>query len=314
MLVLGLAASFAPAMFRAAEDWPSIHAWLVGDTPQPQELKEQVPDQVLDHIRRIRSGFESLRTQLMEARAEVLVMLASDDGRMFTGIQVPQFCTFLGEEIWGSTRYAELGETAEDDIVRLPCAPAVAAFVQRELVSHSIDMNYSQVLRPLGQPEFGSSASLVAAAPWLLADSQISVVPIYVNCRVAPCPSGHRCYAVGQALAEILDERPERIAVFASGGLSHDHHGPRAGWVDPPLDEWLLDQLARGRGANLGRLFEVDSDTVGGGVAETRLWAAVAGACEDRGGKARVLDYIPSYAAATGIGFAYWPLDGRQEG
>src|SRR2546428_11328613 len=96
MLVLGLAASFAPAMFRAAEDWPSIHAWLVGDAPQPQELKEQVPDQVLDHILRIRAGFESLRTQLMEARAEVLVMLAGDERRLFTGIQVPQLCTFLG--------------------------------------------------------------------------------------------------------------------------------------------------------------------------------------------------------------------------
>jgi aromatic ring-opening dioxygenase catalytic subunit (LigB family) len=143
----------------------------------------------------------------------------------------------------------------------------------------------------------------------LLAGLDIPVIPIYVNCRVAPSPSGHRCYAFGTALADILDERTERIAVFASGGLSHDHHGPRAGWVDPPLDEWLLDQVARGRGANLGRLFDVESDSVRGGVAEARLWAIVAAACEAQGSKAKVVDYVPSYAAATGIGFAYWPLD-----
>lgn len=313
MLVLGLAASFAPTMFRAAEEWPKIHDWLVGDAPQPHDLAEQMPDQVPEQIQRIRAGFETLRAQLQAAEVEVLVMLASDDGRVFTGVQVPQFCTYLGGEIWGSTRYADLGETAEDDIVRLPCALEVASFVQRELVDHGLDMSYSQVLRPLGQPEFGTSAAFVAPAPLLLGKLDIQVVPIYVNCRVAPAPNGRRCFAFGTALADILGERPERIAVFASGGLSHNHHGPRAGWIDPPLDEWLLDQVVRGRGANLGRLFDLESDTLQGGAAEARLWAIVAGACEAQGGKAVVVDYLPSYAAATGIGFAYWPLDGRRE-
>src|SRR5579862_958732 len=108
MLVLGLAASFAPSMFRAAAEWPAIHDWLVGNAPQPHELKEQLTDQVPDQIRRIKAAFETLHEQLRATRAEVLVMLASDDGRVFTGVQVPQFCTYLGEEVWGSTRYAEL--------------------------------------------------------------------------------------------------------------------------------------------------------------------------------------------------------------
>lgn len=308
MLVLGLAASFAPSMFRDAEDWPRIHAWLTGSTPQPAELVEQMPDQVRAQQDRIRAGFQRLRAQLQAARPDVLVMLASDTGRVFTGVQVAQFCTYLGQEIWGSTRYAELGEAAEDDIVRLPCATEVAGFIHRELVDHGFEMSYSQVLRPLGQPEFGTSAAFVAPAPLLLADVGIPVVPIYVNCQAAPAPSGRRCYAFGGALAEILAERTERIALFASGGLSHDHHGPRAGWVDPPLDEWLLDQVARGRGAALQRLFDVESDALRGGAAQARLWAIVAGACEAQRSKAVVLDYIPSYAAATGIGFAYWPV------
>lgn len=308
MLVVGLAASFAPAMFRQAEEWPKIHRWLTGEAPQPGELAEQMPGQVQRQIERVQSGFGTLREQLLAARPDALVVLASDNGRVFTSVQVPQFCTFLGEEIWGSTRFAELGEVAEDDIVRIPCAPEVAAFVQRELVEGGFDMSYSQVLRPLGEPEFGSSVALVAPLQELLPDRGIPVIPIYVNTQRYPAPSGRRCYAFGRALADILGERQERIALFASGGLSHDHHGSRAGWVDPPLDEWVLEQLSRGRGSALQRMFDVESDALRGGAAQVRLWAIVAGACEALGSKAMVVDYIPSYAAATGIGFAYWPL------
>jgi protocatechuate 4,5-dioxygenase beta chain len=295
-------------MFRDADQWPKLHDWLVGEAPQPRELAEQAPGEVQRQLERIRAGFGSLRRQLEAARPDALVMLASDTGRVFTGVQVPQFCTYLGDEIWGSTRYAELGEVAEDAIVRLPCAAELAGFVQRELVVRGFDMSYSRELRPLGQPEFGTSPAFVAPAQLLLADAGVPVVPIYVNTQVPPAPSGRRCYAFGRVLADILGERRERIALFACGGLSHDHHGPRAGWVDYPLDEWVLDQLSRGRGSALSPMFDVESDSLRGGAAQVRLWATVAGACEAQGSKAVVADYFPSYAAATGIGFAYWPL------
>jgi hypothetical protein len=309
LLVLGLAASFAPAMLRVADEWPKIHDWLVGDAPQPDEAAKQLAGEVPAQVERIRGGLASLRKQLESARPDALVILASDTGRVFTGVQVPQLCTYLGDELWGSTRYAELGEVAEDDIARLGCAAELAGFVQRELVERGFDMSYSQELRALGQPEFGTSPAFLAPARVLLGDSGIPVVPIHVNTRVAPAPSGRRCYSFGSALAEILDERADRIALFASGGLSHDHHGPRAGWVDQPLDEWVLDHLARGRGSALQRMFDLESDSLQGGAAEVRLWTIVAAACEARGRKAVIVDYIPSYAAAAGIGFAYWPGD-----
>jgi Catalytic LigB subunit of aromatic ring-opening dioxygenase len=313
VFVLGLAASFAPPMFREAAEWPTLHDWLVGDAPQPDEYAAQTPEMIDEEIGRINSGFARLREQLDAARPDVLLMLASDTGRVFTGVQVPQFCTYVGAELWGSTRYAELGEIAEDDIVRLTCAAELAGFVNRQLVERGFDMSYSEELRPLGQPEFGTSPAFVAPAPKLLPEpGMVPVVPIYVNTQTPPAPSGRRCYAFGRALAEILDQRTERVAIFASGGLSHDHHGSRAGWVDQPLDEWVLDQLARGQGSMLQRMFDLESDSLRGGAAQVRLWAIVAGASEGRESKAVVVDYVPSYAAATGVGFAFWPLDGQE--
>jgi hypothetical protein len=117
-------------------------------------------------------------------------------------------------------------------------------------------------------------------------------------------PSGQRCWEIGLALADIFKDRPERIAIYASGGLSHDPFGPRAGWVDEPLDRWILERIAGNRGDELTRLFSFDSDTLRGGTGEVRAWIAAAGACR---WQAKVVDYMPIHHAKAGIGFAYWP-------
>lgn len=307
MLSVGLAASYAPSMFRQASEWPRIHRALTHDVPQPVGLAAETPSVVQEHIDRIHAGFAAMRAQIEAASVDALVMLGSDNGRVFTGVQIPQFCTYLGEEIWGSTRLAELGEKPED-IVRLRCARDLASFIQRELVAHGFDLNYSETLSPRGQPEYGTIPEFVAPAKRVLPSSDIPVVPMYVNTQVSPAPSGRRCYALGRELGEVLAERPERVGLFASGGLAHDHHGPRAGWLDEPLDRWVLDQISRGKGAALQPMFDVESDTLKGGASQIRLWAIVAGAAEAFGARARVVDYIPSYTAAAGIAFAYWPV------
>lgn len=311
MLSLGLAISYAPAMFREAADWPAIRRALTGDAPEPFQLGDETGEVVQSQAQRIRASLDAIRGHLEDARIDAVVMLGSDSGRVFSGIQVPQLCTYLGDDIWGSTRLAELGEDAEDDIVRLRCAPEVAGFLHAELVDRGFDVSYSRALAARGQPEYGTIPEFVAPAASLLLPLGLPIVPIYVNAHVAPMPSGRRCYALGQAMAGVLDERPERVALLASGGMSQDHFGSRAGWIDEPLDRWVLDRLARGKGADLQRMFDVESDTLRGGASRIRLWAIVAGAAEARGAHAAVIDYIPSYSAAAGIGFACWPIPNR---
>lgn len=312
MLELGIALSYAPSIYRDAAEWPKIHQWLTEGAPRPPELAQETPE-VLQRLKeRADAGLRALRLQLEQTRPDAVIMLASDTGRVFSGIQVPQLSTFLGDEIWGSTRLAELGEPADADIVRLRCAPDLAAFVHRELVLRGFDMNYSKELRPLGQPDYGTAAAFVEPGRALLSGLDVPIVPIYVNSQIWPAPSGHRCYALGRALAEILDERPERVALVASGGLSQDYRGPRAGWIDHPLDRWVLDQLVRGKATELQTLFDLDSDSLRGGTGQIRLWIVVAGACEALGARARTVDYFPAYTAATGIGFVYWPIAMRE--
>src|SRR3989441_3113291 len=49
-------------------------------------------------------------------------------------------------------------------------------------------------------------------------------------------------------LRDVLHAYPgdDRIAVIATGGLSHEPGGPRYFWIDEEFDRWFLDLLAKG--------------------------------------------------------------------
>ncbi len=135
-------------------------------------------------------------------------------------------------------------------------------------------------------------------------DTNMPTIPVFLNGYHPPLPSGARCYSLGQAIAKFFANRPERVAIYGSGGLSHCPGGPRAGWVDEPLDRWVLERIENGEGEQLRNLFTFDSDTLRSGTGEIRSWITVAGAFDGQSGK--VVDYIPSVHAVTGLGFAYW--------
>jgi protocatechuate 4,5-dioxygenase beta chain len=86
--------------------------------------------------------------------------------------------------------------------------------------------------------------------------------------------------------------------------MSHDPIGPRAGWIDEPLDQWVFERIEQNRGEELGNLFSFDSATLRGGTGELRAWIAAAGACRWAGKK---IEYIPIHHGKCGIGFAIWP-------
>jgi protocatechuate 4,5-dioxygenase beta chain len=201
-----------------------------------------------------------------------------------------------------------LGEKPEDHMIKLRGNPEFAWEVQKSLVDHGFDMNYMSIQNPLGRPEYGTSSAFTRPPTKLLANLDIPVTPIFINCLVEPAPSARRCHQLGEALTEILDEMEERVAILAVGGLSHDPNGARAGWVDSKLDKWVLDNIEKGKSERLKTLFDLDSDTLRGGTGQIRTWVAAAAAAEKKGVRAKVVDYIPALRTITGLAFAYWPL------
>src|SRR5258708_4893110 len=76
----------------------------------------------------------------------------------------------------------------------------------------------------------------------------IRLVPVLQNCTVPPYPDQRRCYAIGQALGNFIREDLPgdlRVALFGSGGLSHEPGGARYFHIDEEFDRWFLDLCAR---------------------------------------------------------------------
>src|SRR5205823_25123 len=114
---------------------------------------------------------------------------------------------------------------------------------------------------------------------YLNPDAQFKLVPVTMNCTVPPIPTPERAYHVGTLMREMLRAYPgdERIAVVATGGLSHEPGGPRYFWVDEEFDRWFLDFLKRGDHAALLRecTLELMEEAGSGGTAELLAWVLV---------------------------------------
>lgn len=71
------------------------------------------------------------------------------------------------------------------------------------------------------------------------------VIPLCVNVIKYPQPSGLRCFKLGKALRKAIESYPEdlRVAVFGTGGMSHQLQGERAGFINQDFDKMFLDNL-----------------------------------------------------------------------
>ena len=71
------------------------------------------------------------------------------------------------------------------------------------------------------------------------------MIPFAVNVVQYPVPSGRRCFMLGQAIRRAIEsfDRPLKVQIWGTGGMSHQLQGPRAGLINQPFDNAFLDRL-----------------------------------------------------------------------
>jgi 2,3-dihydroxyphenylpropionate 1,2-dioxygenase len=104
----------------------------------------------------------------------------------------------------------------------------------------------------------------------------VPLVPLHVNVYLPPQPTPARCYDWGRTLGDILGGRPERVALIASGGMSHFPGTDRYASPDFEWDRRTLEQLREGRGRELAALTGEELDKTGN--VELRTWITLLGA------------------------------------
>ena len=307
MIGLGFASSHAPAMFCPKEVWPRIYANIPEymKQSQPHTAKLETGEVIDSYIRRINAALGVLARAIEDYRPDAIICIGDDQEDMYDASNNPSIAVFIGEEIWGSSAPFYMQEPPEKSRVHIPVHSELAKYLLRGLVKRGFDPAQSNEVRPQGkQPARGASHMLVTTIPRLVPKLNIPVIPVMLNAYFPPQPTGRRCWELGKAIAEIFKDRPERLVTYGSGGMSHDPIGPRAGWIDEPLDNWVFERIERNRGEELSNLFTFDSATLRGGSGELRAWIAAAGACPWPGKK---IEYIPIHHAKCGIGFCIWP-------
>lgn len=129
------------------------------------------------------------------------------------------------------------------------------------------------------------------------------VIPLCVNVIQYPQPTGNRCYNLGKAIRRAVDSFDEdiKVAIFGTGGMSHQLQGERAGLVNKPFDIDFLDDLT----ANVQRLVNIPHveylREAGSEGAELVMWMIMRGALDDDAKEVYRHYHVPASNTGAGI-------------
>ena len=219
------------------------------------------------------AAMRQLGSLLDETRPDALVIFASDHMETFFLKTVPTFAIMASERATA----AFAGKFWEPPIHR-----ELAESLLEQLVRRDFDMAYSQ--------EADLGHSFAAIFEWILGSRDIPVVPVFVNTYLPPLPSPRRCAALGRAIAEIVLSRRERVAVLASGGMSHYPGTWKYYKPAYDFDRWCIRELENSHSDSFLSLTPEQLDEVGN--TEMLPWAMALGAVGPQ--HMEVLSYQPT--------------------
>jgi len=336
--------SHSPFCYMPPERWNEVRA--------NRSLREDVPfDDLEENLRkkeRIENGFATLRQKLASVRPDVIVIFGDDQLECFDFNNFPAFAVYVGEEFQGhlSQRDANLfgraGNTqphGEDAVqgrggVAAPARPVPQMATMKGHPGLGVGLLTGLMKRgfdpafcmDMPKPERGLGHAFMRPSE-SITDMQTPTVPVLLNCYYAPQPTAKRCYELGKAVREAIEEYPEdlRVAVVGSGGLWHTP-GAKQAWLNEDFDRQILSYLEAGNPKGMAEFFdsyEIPPDDASqfigergrgvtgmpgfggpqGGTREICAWVSSAAVAE--GSRSTVVDYVPVYASPIGVAFSY---------
>ncbi|HUZ27187.1 MAG TPA: class III extradiol dioxygenase subunit beta [Streptosporangiaceae bacterium] len=181
-------------------------------------------------------GYQPARDWMARHVPDIAVIIYNDHANAFDLDMVPTFA------IGASDVYP----VADEGFGRRPVpdvagAPELSLHLVRGLVNDGFDLTVCQNF----DVDHGLTVPLSVFCPEPGEAWPCAVVPILVNVIQYPQPTGARCYALGQAIGRAIASFPgdQKIAVFGTGGMSHQLAGARAGFINSAFDHRFLDAI-----------------------------------------------------------------------
>jgi len=237
-------------------------------------------------------GFDFSKKWIAEAKPDVIILVFNDHASAFSLEVIPTFAIGCAEsfapadEGWGPR-----------PVPVVQGHPELAWHIAQSTILDEFDMtivNKMDVDHGLTVP-----LSLMFGQPeaW-----PCPVIPLAVNVVQYPPPTGHRCYMLGKAIRRAVEsfDKPLRVAIFGTGGMSHQLQGPRAGLINSAFDKRFLDGMAGDPEAlvkiqHLEYVREAGSEGI-----ELVMWLIMRGALDDNAKEVYRFYHVPASNTAVG--------------
>jgi 2,3-dihydroxyphenylpropionate 1,2-dioxygenase len=181
--------------------------------------------------------------RLSTRQVDALVVVADDHLNAFSFNAVPALCVRIGRHVQRMSQdHAEAFDTVLDHMPeRYPLHEELANRILEEGLEADFDLALSWEA-PVDHAVLSPVNTMHGSRP------VPPLVPIWVNCFVAPQPTARRCFAFGRHVARVVAGSPWNVGMIATGGLSHfpELSLPRVGETDTVFDRKLIHSMETG--------------------------------------------------------------------
>lgn len=238
-------------------------------------------------------AYEPIKAWLKEKEPDVLFVIYNDHISSFFFDHYSPFVLGVGEE------YPVADEGGgKRNIPPLKAHGKLARHIGHSLVADEFDMSFFQD-KGLDHGCFSPLSVLLDHDP----DWPVPIVPLQCGVLQFPVPNAKRFWKLGKSLRTAIESYPEdlKVVIVATGGLSHQVHGERAGFNNPEWDEELVDRYINDPESLLD-LTHADHARLGGmESSEFVMWLIARAALAESVTCAHRSYYLPSMTAIVTV-------------
>ncbi len=326
-IVLGIGTSHGPMLSTPPEQWNlrveadrKMRHPFRGQVLSFDELVEARANEGLENQitleawkvrhQRCRKAIEVLANVYDQVKPDIAIIVGNDQMEIFNEDLIPAFSVLWGDKIINS-------EYSESRMASLP--PGVAVSVPGHIppggaVHEAVPDLGKHLIQQLMADEFDITSlkrlpgdetphAFGFIFRQIMSDRVIPTVPVLVNTFYPPNqPTAKRCANFGRALRNAIEswESDARVAVFASGGLTHFA-------IDERVDNKFLEAI---NAQTIDDITKIDESVFQTGTSEMKNWIPVAAAMQAANLKPKIVDYVPCYRSMAGTGnamaFVHW--------
>jgi protocatechuate 4,5-dioxygenase, beta chain len=181
-------------------------------------------------------GYAPAREWMARHKPDVAVIIYNDHANAIDMDVIPTFAIGTGERF----KVADEG-WGPRNVPPVIGHPALSEHLITQLVDDEFDITMLHDL----DVDHGLTVPLSVYCPQPGESWPCRVVPLLVNVIQYPQPTAARCLKLGEALGRAIRSFPQdiKVAVFGTGGMSHQLAGARAGLINARFDRMFLEKI-----------------------------------------------------------------------